>query len=64
MSVSIDIVKHFVGKIEEKYSFKKKPESKHESTTSSEASVNEVMEAVMACEDDPLTKGSAHNAKR
>ena len=52
----------FWGKIGERYSFRKKLESQHESTTSSEASVNEVMEALMAHEDDPVTKDSVHNA--
>ena len=44
-----------MGKIGEGYSFKKKPESQHENTTSWESSVNVVMEAVVACEDHPLT---------
>ena len=56
MSVSIDTIKCFLEKIREKNSFKKKPESQHESRTSSEASVNEVLEAVMSYKDDPSTK--------
>ena len=59
--VSIDTIKHSLGKRGERYSFKKKSESKQESTTSSEASVDEVMEAVMACEDEYLTQEPVHS---
>ena len=45
MSLSIDTIKYLLGKIGEQYSFKKELESQHENTTSSESSVNEVMEA-------------------
>ena len=45
MLVSIDTLKCFLGKIGEKYSFRKKSESQHEKSTSSESSVNEVMMA-------------------
>ena len=61
MSVSIDTIKCFLVKIKRSIVFKKKQESQHKSTTSSEASVNEVMEAVMAHEDDPLTKDPVCN---
>ena len=61
MSVCIVTIKCFLGKIGERYSFKKKPESQHERTTSSEASLNEVTVAVMAHEDDPSTKDLVHN---
>ena len=56
MLVSIDAIKHFLGKIGDRYSFKKKLESQHENTTLSDSSVNEVMKAVMTCEDDPSTQ--------
>ena len=61
MSVSIDTMKCFSGKIGEGYSFEKKPESQHGNTTSSESSVNEVMEAVMAGENDPSTQDPVCN---
>ena len=48
MSVSIDTT----WTKWERYSFKK-PESQHQNTTSSESSVNKVMETVMAGENDP-----------
>ena len=50
MSVSIDTIKCSFCKIAQRYRFKKKSESQHEDKTSSTSSVNEVMEAVMACE--------------
>ena len=48
MSASIDIIKHFLGKLGEKYSFKKKLHTQHDSTPSAEEYVHEVMQAVMA----------------
>ena len=61
MLVSIDTInKCFLGKIGERYSFKK-PESQHDNTSSSESSMNEVMEAAMAHEDDASTKDPVHN---
>ena len=48
MLVSIDTIKHFLGKLREKYNFKKKPETQHDCTPSTEESVNEVVQAVMA----------------
>ena len=63
MLVSIDTIKCiFFGKFGERYSFKKKLESQHESTTSSDISVNDVMEAVIAHEVDALTKDPVCNA--
>ena len=48
-------------KIEEKYSFKKKLESQHEKTTSSESSVNEIIKTMLAGENDPSTQDPASN---
>ena len=56
ISVSIDTMQCFLAKIGERYSFMQKPESQQESTTSAETSVNEVMEAVVVDEDNPLTQ--------
>ena len=60
-SVSIDTIKWFLGKIGERYRFKKNPESHHENTTSSESSVNKVMEAMMAGDNDPSTQDPVWN---
>ena len=60
MSVNIDIIKHFLGKIGERYNLKKKADSQHENITSSKSSVNEVMEAVKAGENDSSTQGPFH----
>ena len=60
MLVSTDTNKCFLGTIGERYSFKK-PGSQHENTTSSESSVHEVIEAVMACKDDPSTQDPVCN---
>ena len=49
------------GKIGETHSFKKKLESKHEKTTSSESSLNEVMESIIVGENDPSTQDMASN---
>ena len=51
-----------MGKIGEKYSFKKKLDSQHEKKISTEPSVNEVMEAVIAGENDPSTHNPTGNA--
>ena len=51
----------FLGNIGGRYSFKKKSESQHEKKTSSESSVNEVIETVMAGENDPSTQGPVSN---
>ena len=59
MLVSIDTIKHFLSKLGEQYSFQKKPETQHDSASSSEESVNEVVQAVMAWKNDPLTQNLA-----
>ena len=46
MSVSIDKRKHFITKIGEKHSFKKKSNSQNESPESPETTINEVMESI------------------
>ena len=60
MLARIDM-KCFLGKLGERYSFRKKLESQHENTASSASAVNEVMEAVMACEDDPSVQDPVCN---
>ena len=55
------LLSSFFGKIGERFSFKKKPESQDDNTTSSESFVNEVMEAVMAGENGPPTQDPVHN---
>ena len=62
MSWSIITIKCFLGKLGEKYSFKKKLESQHDSTPLVEESVNEIVQAVMALENDPLTQDLAYSA--
>ena len=52
----------FFDKLGERYSFKKKPKTQNDSTPSSEESVNEVMQAVMTWENDPIIQDSVHNA--
>ena len=47
MSVSSDAIEHCLGRVGEKYSLQKKPETQHDSVLSTEESVNEVMQAVM-----------------
>ena len=61
MLVSIETIRHFWVKIGERYNFKKKLESQHEKTTSSELSVNKVMETMMAGENDPSTQDPVSN---
>ena len=63
--VSNDTIKPFLGHIGERYSFKKKSKNQHEKTTSSESSVNKVMETMTASENDPSTQCylSGHNSK-
>ena len=61
MSVCFDIIKYFLDKIEESYSFKKKSDSQQEKTTSSESPVNKVMETIMAGENDPSTQNPVGN---
>ena len=61
MLVSIDTIKHFLSKIGEMFSFKKKQESQHENAASSESSVSEVMEAVMTNENDPSSQDAVCN---
>ena len=53
MSVRIDRIKHFSRKIGERYNFKKKLDSQHENPISTEPSVYEVPETIMAGENDP-----------
>ena len=45
--VSIHTIKHFLGKLREKFSLQKKLETQHDSAPSSGKSVNEVVQAVM-----------------
>ena len=61
MSISTDTIKYFLDEIGERNSFKKMPKSYCENKASSESSVNEVMEAVIAGENDPSTKDPFHN---
>ena len=61
MSVSVNTIKHFLGKLGEKYNLQKKPETQHDSTPLTEESVNEVVQAVMTWENDPSTKDSSHS---
>ena len=61
MSVSNDPIKCFSGRVGERYSFKKKLDSQHRKTTSSESSVNEVMETIISGENDPSTQDSVGN---
>ena len=55
MSVSIDTIKHFLGKIRVRYNFKRKPDSQVEQKISTKSSVNEVMETIMVDENEPST---------
>ena len=55
ISVSIDTI-NSSWEIRERYSFKMKLDSKHDKTISTEPSVNEVMETIMAGETDPSTQ--------
>ena len=50
-----------LGKIGEKYSFKKKSHSQHDNSISTEPSVNEVMETIMAGKNDPATQDPVGN---
>ena len=61
MPISIDTIKCFWGRIGDRYSFQKKPESQHDNRASSGSSVNDVMEAKMAGENDPSTQDSVCN---
>ena len=54
--------KCFLGKLGDRYSFKKKQETQHDGTPSSVASVNDIMEAVMVWENNPSTQDSVQNA--
>ena len=45
-----------LGKIGQRYSFKKKLDNQHDKTISRKPSVNEVMETIMAGENDPSTQ--------
>ena len=60
--VNIDTIKYFLDKIGERYSFKKKLETQHDSATSSKESVNEVREVVMTHKNNPTTQDSVYNA--
>ena len=61
MSVGIDTIKCFLGKLAEKYRFKKKSDSQHENTILMEPSVNEVMQTIMAGENDLATQDPIGN---
>ena len=56
MLVSIGTIQHILGKTAERYSFKKKSDGQHDETISTEPSVNEVMETIMAGQNDPYTQ--------
>ena len=61
MSLSINTIKHFLGKIGEKYSFKKKSNN-HGSPKSPESTVNEVMESITTNENYPASQEPMSNA--
>ena len=61
VSVSIDTIKNFLGKLGERDSLQKKLETQHDSAPSSEESANEVMQSVMTLENDPLTQDLSHS---
>ena len=61
MSMSIDTFNCFFDKLGEKYSFKKKLESQCDITPSSKEYVNEVIQALMAWENDPLIQDLAQS---
>ena len=54
-------IKCFLAKIGERYSFKKKQDSQIKQKTSTESSVNEVMETIMADENEPSTQDPTGN---
>ena len=60
-SASIDTITQVLGKIGDRYSFKKKPESQHENTTSSESSANKGMEVMMAGKNESSTQNQNDN---
>ena len=51
MLASIDTIKYFLDKIGEMYIFKKKPDNQEEKEISTDSSVNEVMERIIADEN-------------
>ena len=57
MSVSIDAIQLFLGKLGETYSLQKKLETQHDREPSSEEPVNEVMQAVMTWQNDTIDQG-------
>ena len=61
MFVSIESMKCILGKIGQSYSFKKKLERWHGNKPLSESSLNKVMEAIMAGENDPSIQDPVHN---
>ena len=61
MSVRTDTVKCFLGKTEEKYSFKKKS-SNQENPKPQEPTVNEVMESIIQNENYPASEESISTA--
>ena len=59
--VSTDIIKCVLGKIGDRYSFIKKPDSQVEKKNSTESFINEVIEIIMADENEPYTQHLLHN---
>ena len=61
VSIRIDTIKSFLGKLGQKYSFKKESDSHHENPISTESSVNKVMETLIASTNDPATQSPPDN---
>ena len=62
ISVSINIIKHFHGKISEKYNLKKETDNPPKDSKSGDVTINEIMETITSNENDANGKESAQES--